>query len=182
MTVELFAGEGSFRNMKGISQPRSDFTSHFAAAKWECGAAKWHSCAKGVFRSCKMVSQRVLGLRNEALDGFTGYFAVAKCWFGLRKGTRVPKRVVLRLQNGFAEGGMFRSKTSISQRGSLWLRNDFAGKAPFRRGAILAVKFLQAKKISLLLSSFGSLRASFTSSAIPPKFDHSKSLSYIKIT
>ena len=103
MTVELFAGEGSFRNMKGISQPRSDFTSHFAAAKWECGAAKWHSCAKGVFRSCKMVSQRVLGLRNEALDGFTGYFAAAKCWFGLRKGTRVPKK-------GFAEGGLEAAK------------------------------------------------------------------------
>ena len=78
MTIELFVGEGLFRSMKAISQPRVIFAGHFAAAKWECGAAKWHSCAKGVFSNYEMVSQRVLGQRNDTLDGFAGGFVVAK--------------------------------------------------------------------------------------------------------
>ena len=78
MTIELFAGEGLFRGMKAISQPRGIFAGHFAAAKWECGAAKWHSCAKGVFSNYEMVSQRVLGLRNDTFDGFAVGFVVAK--------------------------------------------------------------------------------------------------------
>ena len=54
MTVELFTGGGSFRSVKAISQPMGNFAGHFVAhfiaAKWKCGAAKCHSCAKGVFR------------------------------------------------------------------------------------------------------------------------------------
>ena len=60
VTVEIFAGEGSFCSMRAISQPRGDFaggfTGPFAAAKWGCGAAKWHMCAQGVFHSCEMIS------------------------------------------------------------------------------------------------------------------------------
>ena len=32
---------------------RGGFRSRFVAAKWGYGAAKWHSCAKGVFQSCE---------------------------------------------------------------------------------------------------------------------------------
>ena len=69
-----------------MSQPMGIFTAHFAAhfavAKWEGEATKWHSCAKEVFcrgfRSCEMR----LWLRNEALGALDG-FAVVKWGFGL---------------------------------------------------------------------------------------------------
>ena len=70
MTVEIFVGRGSFRSQGPISQPRGIFASHFASAKWGCRVAKWHLCAKGVFHSCEMVSRRLLGLRNKALEDF----------------------------------------------------------------------------------------------------------------
>ena len=63
----------------------------------------------------------MLGLQNLALEGF-----VALKWvFRLRNGTRVPEKGFaatknfaeggLGLRNGFVEGGLFRSKASISQ-------------------------------------------------------------------
>ena len=74
MTVRLFAGGGPFRSQWVILQARGDFAGHFAGhfavVKWECGAAKWHACAKGVFRSCKMISQRVLGAAKWGFEGF----------------------------------------------------------------------------------------------------------------
>ena len=38
---------------------------HFAAAKWAYGAATWHSCAKGWFRSCETPFQMTSRLRNS---------------------------------------------------------------------------------------------------------------------
>ena len=63
----IFAAKGQFRSQGPISQPKGIFTAisqpkgdfaghfvaHFAAAKWGWRAAKWHSCANGVFRSCE---------------------------------------------------------------------------------------------------------------------------------
>ncbi|RVW95609.1 hypothetical protein CK203_039069 [Vitis vinifera] len=39
---------------KGSQELGGDFTTWFAAAKMEAWAAKWHSCAKGGFRSCEI--------------------------------------------------------------------------------------------------------------------------------
>ena len=113
MTVELFTGEGSFRSVRVILHPRGDFaghfTGHFAAMKLECRAAKWHPCAKGVFRKgclgCEMKLWRISQLVSQ-----------------LRNGTRVPEECFaaakifaggLGLRNDFAEEGLFCSKTSI---------------------------------------------------------------------
>ena len=124
--VEIFAGGGSFRSQGPISQPMGIFAGHFAAAKWGCGAAKWHSCAKGVFRSCEMVSHRVLGLRNKALEDFKVVsqlrndglgcemaLVCQRCVSQLRK---FSQGVGLGLRNDFVEEDFFRSETSISQR------------------------------------------------------------------
>ena len=60
-----FAAKGHFRNQGAFSQPISQprgnfigvFASHFAAAKWGWGAAKWHLCAKGVFTAAKIFAE-----------------------------------------------------------------------------------------------------------------------------
>ena len=58
--TKIFAGASygaakSFRSGEPFSQPKGNFAGgfvgHSAAAKWGWGATKWHSCAKGVFRS-----------------------------------------------------------------------------------------------------------------------------------
>ena len=41
------------------------FAAHFAAAKWAYNAAKWHSCAKGWFRSCETPFEMAHRLRNS---------------------------------------------------------------------------------------------------------------------
>ena len=120
MTVELFTGEGSFRNVRVILHPRGDFaghfTGHFAAVKLECRAAKWHPCAKGVFRraclGCEMklwrISQLVLQLQN-------GYLGCEMAHVFLRSVSQLRKfsQGGLRLRNDFAKEGLFCSKTSI---------------------------------------------------------------------
>ena len=52
----------------------------------------------------------------------------------------------------------------------------------FRRVALLSAKFSQENKFPLFLCFFGSLWLLSTFFEIPLDFDHSKSLSYIKIT
>ena len=59
-------------------------------------------------RALELQTQRVLGLRNGTCVPETG-FAVAKIF----------AEGGLGLQNGFTEGALFCSKTSISQRGVL---------------------------------------------------------------
>ena len=54
----------TFRSQMGFSQPGAIFAAHFAAAKWGWAAAKWHSCAKGVFRSCETPCEMRLSLRK----------------------------------------------------------------------------------------------------------------------
>ncbi|WKA03408.1 hypothetical protein VitviT2T_021518 [Vitis vinifera] len=55
----------TFRSQMGFSQPGAIFAAHFAAAKWGWAAAKWHSCAEGVFRSCETPCEMGLWLRNS---------------------------------------------------------------------------------------------------------------------
>ena len=50
-----FCSEGNF----GM-----DFAAHFAIAKREYDAAKWHLCAKGWFRSCETPFEMVPRLRK----------------------------------------------------------------------------------------------------------------------
>ena len=126
MTVEIFAEEGLFRSQEPISQPRGIFAAHFTAAKWGCGAAKWHSCAKGVFRNYEMVLQRVLGLGNEALEDFAavsqlqngglGCEMALMCQRGVSQLQKFSHGVGLGLRNDFVEEGLFCSETSISKR------------------------------------------------------------------
>ena len=110
--MEFFVGGGSFHSQGQFSQLRGIFAAHFTTAKWECGVAKWHSCAKGVFRrgfhSCEMG----LWLRNEALgalDGFVDGFTSAKWGLGLRNGTHVP-RGCFAAAKIFAGGGAWAAK------------------------------------------------------------------------
>ena len=65
------------------------------------------------------VSQRVLGLQNEALEDFAARFTTAKWVFGLRNGTHVPKRGFAAVKN-FSEGALgavkwFRRGGPVSQ-------------------------------------------------------------------
>ena len=111
MTVRLFAGGGPFRSQWVISQARGDFaghfTGHFAAAKWECGAAKWHSCAKGVFRKgclgCEMKLWRISQLVLQLQNGYLGCETAHVCLGSVLQLRNISQRVVLGLRNGFAE-------------------------------------------------------------------------------
>ena len=62
--VLIFAAEGGFRNERAFSQRRPLFAAHFAAAKLGYCAAKWHTSAKGVFRSCETPCEMRLSLRK----------------------------------------------------------------------------------------------------------------------
>ena len=61
-----FATNGNFRSEGAF---RQYFAAHFTAAKWGYGAAKWHSCAKGWFRSCETPFEMASRLRNEGFQG-----------------------------------------------------------------------------------------------------------------
>ncbi|WJZ82808.1 hypothetical protein VitviT2T_002533 [Vitis vinifera] len=120
----------TFRSQMGFSQPGAIFAAHFAAAKWGWAAVKWHSCAKGVFRSCETPCEMGLWLRKLEISHFAGFAAISQLRNGvtvLRNGTRVPK-------GGFAAAKIFAE-------GCVGLRNHFAEEGYFRRGLFLAAKF-----------------------------------------
>ena len=48
-----FVAKRHFCSRGEISQPSAIFAAHFVAAKRGYSTAKWHSCAKGSFRSCE---------------------------------------------------------------------------------------------------------------------------------
>ena len=93
-------------------------------------AAKWHSCAKGVFRSCETPCEIGVWLRKLEISRFGDFAAISQLRNGvtvLRNGTRVPR-------GGFAAAKIFAE-------GAIGLRNHFAAKWHFRRGLFLAAKF-----------------------------------------
>ena len=57
----------TFLSQMGFSQSGAIFAAHFATAKWGWAAAKWHSSAKGVFRSCETPYEMGLWLQNFRL-------------------------------------------------------------------------------------------------------------------
>ena len=57
----------SFHSQMGFLQPGAIFVAHFTAVKWGWAAAKWHSCAKGWFRSCETTCEMGVRLRNFRL-------------------------------------------------------------------------------------------------------------------
>ena len=57
-------GRFNFHRGGSISQRRAIFAAHFATAKLGGCAAKWHSCAKGVFRSYETPYEIVFWLRK----------------------------------------------------------------------------------------------------------------------
>ena len=154
MSFLIFAKEGRFRSGGAFSQQRTIFAAHFTIAKWGYCAAKWHSCAKWVFHSCKTPCEMGLWLRKWDFLRF-GDFAVISQLRNevtvLRNGTRVPRGGFVTAKI-FAEGGMglrksFRSRVAILQRrldfaaDLLGLRNHFAAKGRFCRGLLWATKF-----------------------------------------
>ena len=170
---------------------------------------KGHFVAKShfrnLFRSCEMrgwgcemalMCQRwVLQLRNGAWAakwrfGSLGWFhrgfhsykigAWAMKWHSCAKGMFLREwlwgcEMVSQMRAHFATNPWFHSK-------SLLAAKLFRRGWPFLQGATLGCEISQATEISCFWAPFGFLRPSFTSFAIPPKLDHSKSLSYIKIT
>ena len=126
--------------------------------------------AQRPFRNLMAISQ----LRNWVLRVRNGTHVPGGCFAAAKIST--TWRLILR---NFALG--------ISQLGSplrnglfnLW--NFFAGWPHFHNLIFQLAKFSQVKKIPLFFSFFGSLWLPSTSFEIPPDFDHSKSLSYIKI-
>ena len=118
---------GIFRRWGVISQRSPLFAAngHFRSPFRSCekrGAAKWHSCAKGV-------SQGFSQLRNEAWAAKMSFWG--PWWF--RRGFRscemelvcqrwvsqlrkFSQGVAMGLRNGFTEEGLFRSKPLISKR------------------------------------------------------------------
>ena len=122
-----------------------DFAAHFAVAKRAYSAAKWHSCAKGWFRSCETPFEMAHRLRNggspsveisQLRNGCTwlrngtcvprGFFAAAKIF---AKGAR-------RLQNGFTVEIGFRNEERDFRSGSLGLRIFFSTRGDFRSGVL----------------------------------------------
>ena len=102
-----------FAVAKGF-RSEGNFGIDFAAAKWAYGAVKWHSCAKGWFRSRETPFEMVPRLRNGGT------------W--LRNGTRVPRSLFAatkifvegarRLRNGFTAEIGFRSEERDFRSGS----------------------------------------------------------------
>ena len=126
--VLIFAAEGEFRNERAFSQSKPLFAAHFAATKWSYCAAKWHSYAKGVFRSCETPCEMRLWLRKLEISRFRDFAAISQLRNGvtvLRNGTRVPRggfaaakifaEGCVGLRNHFAKEGYFRNQTLISQ-------------------------------------------------------------------
>ena len=109
-----FRSEGNF----GI-----DFAAYLATVKRAYGATKWHSCAKGWFRSYETPFEMVPRLRNGGSQGVEKIAANSQLRNGgtrLRNGTCVPRRVfeamkifaasARQLRNGFAAEIDFRSE------------------------------------------------------------------------
>ena len=159
--VLIFAAEGEFRNERAFSQRRAIF----AAAKLGYCAAKWHTSAKGVFRSCETPCKMRLSLRKLKIWRF-GDFAAAKWSYCAAKWHMSAKR-------WFRRGGCWAAKF-ISQR-----RAIFAAKPWFRRGHVRAAKFRRPLKFHSFELLFGPLRPSFIFFAIIPTKDHSKRGSYL---
>ena len=106
------------------------FRNHFAAAKWVYGAAKWHLCAKGWFRSCETPFQMASRLQNGGSSRRGGFAAISQLRNGctwLRNGTRVPRDLF--------------TAAKIFAEGARRLRNHFAAGSDFRSGSLLAAKF-----------------------------------------
>ena len=61
-----FATGGHFRNRGHFG---NIFAAHFAAVKRGYGATKWHSCAKGWFRSYETPFEMASRLRNGGFQG-----------------------------------------------------------------------------------------------------------------
>ena len=60
-----------------------DFAAHFAATKWAYDAAKWHSCAKGWFRSCETSFEMAPRLRNGGSQGVESLQPFRSCETGV---------------------------------------------------------------------------------------------------
>ena len=160
---------GIFRRGGGISQRRPIFVTkgHF------------HSCEMRAW-GCKMalVCQRwVSQLRNEAWAAKS--HSCAKGRFrsceNFRRGGLWGCEIVSQRRAYFAANPWFRSESLLDAK-------LFRRGGPFSQGGSFGLRNLAGLYNYLLLILFGSLRPSFTSFVIPPKLDHSKSLSYLKIT
>ena len=140
--VLIFAEEGGFRNEWAFSQRRPLFVAHFAVVKWGYCAAKWHSCAKGVFRSHFTAAKWGFGCENWRFHALGISQPFCSCEMrvkGLRNGTRVPR-------GGFAT-------TKIFVEGGMGLRNDFAARAIFTEASFFC-EISQTMNFPLVLNSF----------------------------
>ena len=108
------------------------FRNHFAAAKWVYRAAKWHSYAKGWFRSCETPFKMAVRLQNGGVQGVEASQLRNGCT-SLRNGTRVPRDL-------FAAAKIFTE-------GAWRLRNHFAV-----RGAIFAAAHFCCEISQVMLS------------------------------
>ena len=145
------------------------FIAHFAAAKWGWRAAKWHSCARGWFRSCETTCE--MGVRLQKLEflgveDFAEHFAAAKWGEGGRgpaKWHSCAKGVFINCKK-FRRGGAWGCEIISQPRGDFaaeaWFRSGYLGTAklfcsqrPFSQGPLLGCKISQTMDFSLLLSS-----------------------------
>ena len=135
------------------------FRNHFAAAKWVYRAAKWHSYAKGWFRSCETPFKMAVRLQNGGVQGVEASQLRNGCT-SLRNGTRV-------LRDLFAAAKIFTE-------GAWRLRNHFAARIDFRSGSLLAAKFHRPCFFLAFWAPLDSQLPSFNFFDIPLDFDHPK--------
>ena len=154
-----------FLNLKVISQPNSQLISQ--QQNWVLRMQNGTRVPRGCFAVAKIFTTWRLNLQNFALRILQLGSQLQNGLLKMRNGTRVPRGC-------FVAAKIF----------ATWLFNlqIFSQVDPHFRNLIFQLaKFSQVKKIPLFFSFFGSLWLPSTSFEIPPDFDHSKSLSYIKI-
>ena len=141
---------------------RGGIHNHFAAVKWVYKAAKWHSCAKGWFRSCETPFKMAIRLRNGGSQGVESSQPFRGC-----------ERVYLATKWHSCAMGSLRSCENFHRGGWATAKPFHSGK-PFSQRLTFAAKFRSPCSLLVFWAPLDSQLPSFTSFDIPPDFDHPK--------